>query len=156
MELLYRDSSVLVCVKPAGVLSTDEAGGLPELAREALGDRKADVRTVHRLDRAVSGLIVLARGSAAALIESRMEWEEHFAKAGFQSVATNELTERILPDLKRLQKHFDAVMQHPFRAKIVFRTMPWRYTVNIISGWLGYDFTREHIGNYCEWILQKP
>lgn len=101
-------------------------------------------------------LSVIARGSAAALIESRMEWEEHFAKAGFQSVATNELTERILPDLKRLQKHFDAVMQHPFRAKIVFRTMPWRYTVNIISGWLGYDFTREHIGNYCEWILQKP
>ena len=43
MELLYADSALLVCVKPAGVLSTDEPGGVPELAREALGDRQADV-----------------------------------------------------------------------------------------------------------------
>lgn len=66
MEIVYADNAVLVCVKPAGVLSTDEPGGLPSLVREALGDREADVRTVHRLDRAVSGLIVLARGKAAA------------------------------------------------------------------------------------------
>ena len=98
---------------------------------------------------------VTARGSAAALIESKMEWAEHFSKAGFKEVAVNELTDRILPDLKRLQKHFDAVMLHPFRAKIVFRTMPRRYTVNLISGWLAYDSAKEHIGNYCEWIFQK-
>ena len=33
MEFIYQDSSILVCVKPAGVLSTDEPGGMPELAR---------------------------------------------------------------------------------------------------------------------------
>ena len=66
MDIVYTDDTVLVCVKPAGVLSTDEPGGLPALLRETLGDRNADVRTVHRLDRAVSGLIVLARGKAAA------------------------------------------------------------------------------------------
>ena len=66
MEIVYRDSAVLVCVKPAGVLSTDEPGGLPELVRAALGEPEADVRTVHRLDRAVSGLMVLARGKEAA------------------------------------------------------------------------------------------
>lgn len=66
MVIVYRDEAVLVCVKPAGVLSTDEPGGLPDMVREALGDSSADVRTVHRLDRAVSGLIVLARGKAAA------------------------------------------------------------------------------------------
>ena len=66
MDIVYADSAVIVCVKPAGVLSTDEPGGLPALLRETLGDRNADVRTVHRLDRAVSGLIVLARGKAAA------------------------------------------------------------------------------------------
>ena len=53
MEILYQDSDILVCIKPARVLSTDEPGGLPELVREALGDPKADVRTVHRLDRVV-------------------------------------------------------------------------------------------------------
>ena len=60
MELIYQDDDVLVCVKPAGVLSTDEPGGVPELARQALGDTNADVRTVHRLDAVVSGLMVLA------------------------------------------------------------------------------------------------
>lgn len=77
---MYLDSAVLVCVKPAGVLSTDEAGGLPSLAREALGDPDADVRTVHRLDRAVSGLMVLARGGAAASELSRQIREDEFEK----------------------------------------------------------------------------
>ena len=53
MELIYTDKDIVVCVKPARVLSTDELGGLPDLVREALGDAKADVRTVHRLDRVV-------------------------------------------------------------------------------------------------------
>ena len=70
MDIVYADAALLVCVKPAGVLSTDEPGGLPSLVREALGGREADVRTVHRLDRAVSGLMVLARGKAAASLLS--------------------------------------------------------------------------------------
>ncbi len=61
MELVYQDPYLLVCVKPPRVLSTDEPGGVPELARQALGDPNANVRTVHRLDRVVSGLMVLAR-----------------------------------------------------------------------------------------------
>ena len=52
MDILYQDNSILVCIKPAGVLSTDEPGGVPELVRQTLGDPKACVRTVHRLDRA--------------------------------------------------------------------------------------------------------
>lgn len=66
MEILYQDRDILVCVKPPRVLSTDEPGGLPGLVREALGDPGADVRTVHRLDRVVSGLMVLARNPGAA------------------------------------------------------------------------------------------
>ena len=66
MEFLYLDSKIAVCVKSAGILSTDEPGGVPELAREALGNPKACVRTVHRLDRVVAGLMVLARTPEAA------------------------------------------------------------------------------------------
>ena len=80
MRLLYQDSDVLVVVKPARVLSTDEPGGVPELAREALGDPKADVRTVHRLDRVVSGLMVLARNAQAASELSRQVREDLFQK----------------------------------------------------------------------------
>ena len=80
MELLYADEAVVVCIKPARVLSTDEPGGLPELVRQALGNPGADVRTVHRLDRVVSGVMVLARSAAAASELCRQIREDHFHK----------------------------------------------------------------------------
>ena len=80
MELIYVDEDIVVCIKPARILSTDEPGGLPELVRQALGDPGADVRTVHRLDRVVSGLMVLARNAAAASELSRQIREDGFEK----------------------------------------------------------------------------
>ena len=80
MDIIYQDKDILVCVKPAGVLSTDELGGLPDLIRQELGDPHANVRTVHRLDRTVSGLMVLARRSKAASELSRQIREGEFHK----------------------------------------------------------------------------
>jgi len=80
MEILYIDQDIIVCIKPPRVLSTDEPGGLPELLRQELGDPTADVRTVHRLDRVVSGLMVLARNPRAASELSRQIREEGFQK----------------------------------------------------------------------------
>ena len=80
MELVYVDDDILVCLKPARVLSTDEPGGVPDLCREALGDSSADVRTVHRLDRVVSGLMVLARNARAASELSRQIRDNEFEK----------------------------------------------------------------------------
>lgn len=80
MKIIYKDSDIIVCIKPPGVLSTDEPGGLPELLREELGDKTADVRTVHRLDRVVSGLMVLARNHSAAAELSRQIRQDSFKK----------------------------------------------------------------------------
>ena len=80
MELIYQDKDIVVCIKPARVLSTDEPGGVPDLVREALGDPNADVRTVHRLDRVVSGLMVLARNAKAASELSRQIRDNEFEK----------------------------------------------------------------------------
>ena len=80
MEILYLDEDVIVCIKPARILSTDEPGGLPDLLREALGDPKGDIRTVHRLDRVVSGVMVLARNAKAASELSRQIRENEFEK----------------------------------------------------------------------------
>lgn len=74
LQLLYLDRDVVVCRKPVGVVS--EAGGnspnLPALVSAALAAQgeEAQVYTVHRLDREVGGLSVLARTheAAAALI----------------------------------------------------------------------------------------
>lgn len=78
MEIIYLDRDIVVCVKPPRVLSTDEPGGLPELLRQELGTQ--DFRTVHRLDRVVSGLMVVARNAAAASELSRQIREDTFEK----------------------------------------------------------------------------
>ena len=80
MEIIYQDRDVIVCVKPPRVLSTDEPGGVPELVRQELGDENANVRTVHRLDRVVSGLMVLARSAKSASELSRQIREGQFQK----------------------------------------------------------------------------
>ena len=80
MEIIYQDNDILVCIKPAGVKSTDEPGGVPSLLREALGDPHANIRTVHRLDQVVSGLMVLARNAKSASELSRQIREDEFQK----------------------------------------------------------------------------
>ena len=68
MEIVYEDKRIVAAVKPAGVLSTDEEGGMPSLLRQAL-DTEC-IRTVHRLDAQVSGLMVYARSQKAASLLS--------------------------------------------------------------------------------------
>ncbi len=80
MDILYIDEDILVAIKPPRVLSTDEPGGMPDLVRQALGNPAADVRTVHRLDRVVSGIMVLARNPAAASGLSKQIRENTFTK----------------------------------------------------------------------------
>ena len=71
MEILYADKRIVVCIKPSGVVSTDEPGGMPELLRQELGT--PCIRTVHRLDQTVGGLMVFARSvKAASLLSEQM------------------------------------------------------------------------------------
>lgn len=111
MELIYCDDQVIVCVKPAGALSTDEPGGVPELARLALGDPKAEVRTVHRLDRVVAGLMVLARNADAAAELSRQIRDREFEKEyqavlhGCPTEAEGTLTDLLLRDKRECKTY---------------------------------------------------
>lgn len=78
MEIVYADPRIVVAVKPAGVLSTDEPGGMPQLLRQELGT--PCIRTVHRLDAAVSGLMVYARSAKAASLLSEQLRSRTFGK----------------------------------------------------------------------------
>ena len=63
IKILYEDRNIIVCVKPAGILS--EAEGMPAILKERTGSRS--VYCVHRLDRDVSGIMVFAKtGKSAA------------------------------------------------------------------------------------------
>ena len=70
-RLLFMDQWIVVVDKPAGLLSETDRVGSPSLETEvprllaALGERKTDVRLVHRLDAGTSGVLILARTPAA-------------------------------------------------------------------------------------------
>lgn len=118
MELLYLDRDIVVCIKSARVLSTDEPGGLPDMIREALGDPKADIRTVHRLDRVVSGVMVLARNAKAASELSRQVREDLFEKEYLAVVhGKPEANEGTLRDLLYRDKARKMTMVAPEPAK---------------------------------------
>ena len=80
MDILFKDNDIIICVKPSGVVSTDEEGGMPQLLRQALGNKEADIRAVHRLDMVVGGLMVYARNQNAAAKLSRQITENTFRK----------------------------------------------------------------------------
>ena len=61
LTIRYKDSSLVLCIKPVGVESEGE--GMPRLLERQLG---GSVFCVHRLDQAVGGLMVYARTRQAA------------------------------------------------------------------------------------------
>ena len=78
--MLFEDDHLVVCIKPAGVLSED--GGMPELLAAQCGAPR--IYCVHRLDKAVGGVMVYAKdGKTAALlseaVSSRAVTKEYFA-----------------------------------------------------------------------------
>ena len=107
MRIIYHDADILVCIKPPRVLSTDEPGGLPDLVRRELNMPDTDLRTVHRLDRVVSGLMVLARNAKAASELSRQIREDVFQKEylaaihGCPEASEGTLTDLLLRDKAR-------------------------------------------------------
>lgn len=83
IEILYKDKYIVVCHKPAGLLSEGEGGdSLPRLLSEELaeGGRQARVFTVHRLDRDTEGVMVYALNEKSAAILSSDIAERRFEK----------------------------------------------------------------------------
>ncbi len=80
MEILYQDEYLLVCIKPSGVASDQ----LPQLLQRQLS-LQTPLRTVHRLDQPVSGLMVLAKRKHTAADLSQQIRQGSFEKA-YQAV----------------------------------------------------------------------
>lgn len=105
MDIVYEDKRIVVAVKPAGVVSVDQPGGMPELLRQTL--HTACIRTVHRLDAPVAGLMVFARSAYAAGELSRQIREGEFEKTylavvrGMPKADEGELTDLLGRDKTR-------------------------------------------------------
>ena len=74
IKILYEDNHLIVCIKPAGVLSQSDGSGSPDMLTilkryiKEKYEKPGEVYLglVHRLDRPVSGVMVFARTSKAA------------------------------------------------------------------------------------------
>lgn len=72
---MYQDSDICVCLKPSGIVS--EEGGLPDRLSGELG---GSFFCVHRLDKAVGGVMVYARNDRAAAALSKQSAERKMEK----------------------------------------------------------------------------
>ncbi len=71
MEILFKDEHIVVCVKPAGILSAEDASGKPSVPQVLMKEQGIEtVYPIHRLDKEVSGLMVYALSKRAAAVLS--------------------------------------------------------------------------------------
>ena len=79
--LLFEDKEIVVCLKPAGVLSQQGEGeNMPDLLSEG---GKREIFPVHRLDRETGGIMVFAKTSRAAAELSKQITENKLKKRYF-------------------------------------------------------------------------
>ncbi len=85
IKILYEDKYIIGCEKPTGILSAPAPGGdkhIGEILCEEAGIKNPGI--IHRLDRGVSGVMILAKrpdaaGKFSALISERAVTKEYLA-----------------------------------------------------------------------------
>ena len=77
LNVIFEDQNLIVLIKPVGVSSED---GMVAAIREHLGNTDAYVGIIHRLDTAVSGVMVYAKTKIAAADLSRQIQDGVFIK----------------------------------------------------------------------------
>ena len=104
-KILHVDPWFVVALKPPGVSSQDEPGGMPQLLRQAIG--KDYVAPVHRLDKAVGGVMVYALTPQAAaalstqIAQRQMEKRYLAVLRGRPAEQAGELQDLLFHDVRR-------------------------------------------------------
>lgn len=115
MDILYEDPYLVIAVKPVGVLSEDspDAPCMPALLRRHYRDAGQPdfIATVHRLDKAVGGVMVFSRradftGKLTALVAERSITKEYLAVLrGHPKKPSDTLTDLLFRD-SRVNKSY--------------------------------------------------
>ena len=133
IPIVYKDESLLLCVKPAGTVSEPDRGrGLPELLSAQLrAEGTPDlVLGVHRLDRHVGGLMVFSRrkdvtGRLVDQLRRREMQKEYLAVLRGAPAAPEGVLEDLLFHDSRCNKTFvvDRARKGVREAKLSYRTL---------------------------------
>lgn len=127
-EILYIDKSIVVAIKPRGVLSEgSDPKGMPSLLEKTVG---GPVLTVHRLDRETAGVMVFAReGRIAGILSEGMQagrfLKEYAAVVhGVPSPREGELRDLLFRDASRGKSYIVDRMRHGVREAVLrYRTL---------------------------------
>lgn len=95
INILYEDTQILVCVKPAGVATQSKRIGSPDMVsllknHISMTSGKSGepyLAVIHRLDQPVSGILVFAKTPAAAKDLNRQLTTSGFGKHYYALVA---------------------------------------------------------------------
>ena len=87
MDILYKDSHIVVCIKPSGLLSAKDSSENANMQDVLASELDVpEVYPVHRLDKEVSGVMVYALNKAsAAKLSADVSNKERFKK-GYYAV----------------------------------------------------------------------
>ena len=80
MEILYEDPSVIVVIKPQGILSQSDKKGGESMITRLCEHTGGEIYPVHRLDKETGGVMVYAKTQKAAAALSRDISEHRFYK----------------------------------------------------------------------------
>lgn len=135
MKILYQDRALVLCEKPAGLLS--EEGGMPELLRDALGTQ--EIYCVHRLDRETGGLMVYAKTKQAAAALSRTIAEgglqkEYLAVAEGETPESGTLRDLLYRDAAKNKSYVVKRMRRGVReAELRYERLAFREGLSLLS-----------------------
>ena len=130
IEILYRSHDLLICVKPAGVLSQSGTSGQKSMISLLESQTGCRVYPVHRLDREVGGVMVYALSRTAAgnlsqQIQSGQMVKEYLAVTnGIPSQSEGLLTDLLFHDRVR-NKTFvvDRKLKGVKEARLMYRVL---------------------------------
>ena len=134
LTIVYEDRSLLLCVKPVGVLSEESENGasMPRLLRQHYAARHQPdyIATVHRLDKITGGLMLFSRQKAAtgkliaAVAEHRVEKEYLAVLRGHPAEKEAELTDLLFRDAAKNKSYVVKRMRKGVReAKLSYRVL---------------------------------
>jgi len=105
VPVVYEDETMLVVTKPAGLAVQPDKSGSENLLDQLQGSRLGDtLYLVHRLDRPVAGLVVLAKTAAAQTALTRQMARGEFRKTyrALVSPAPQQPSGQLVNDLVKL------------------------------------------------------
>jgi 23S rRNA pseudouridine1911/1915/1917 synthase len=132
VAILFQDERLLAVDKPAGLLSVPDAGSGASSVPEELARQGIAARAVHRLDRDVSGVLLLARSS-----EAYAGLEELFRRSALRKVYWALAVGRLAPPEGKLTF---PILEEPGGARVSARGKPARTLYRTLAA---FDATSE-------------